>query len=422
MLKMYGLADCNNFYVSCERVFNPSLNGIPVVVLSNNDGCVISRSQEAKQLGVKMGEPLFKIKELVKRENIKIFSSNFALYGDMSSRVMNTLAMAVPSTEVYSIDEAFLNLEGVGINEVKKLVKELAFRVKKNTGIPISIGVSNSKTLAKIATKLCKIYPKLNNSCVMYRQQEIDKVLVKFPIEDVWGIGRRYSQMLNRNGVITASDFVSLNPSWVKSKMKITGLKIWKELNSEPCFSIEENMPDKQQICTSRSFGKDLYNHEEVIMAIAEFTTICARKLRAQHGVVSRILIFAYTNPYKDGFHRDYQSAVIPLEHPTDNTLNLVSITCSKVSKLLKKGYGYKKAGVIFTEISRKHQKAASLFYKGDLTKEANLMKSLDDVNLKYGQNTLVTASQGVDKIKYNRNNLSPKYTTNWDDIIKVIV
>lgn len=419
---MYGLADCNNFYVSCERLFNPSLNGKPVIVLSNNDGCVISRSQEAKRLGIKMGEPLFKIKDLIKRENVKVFSSNFALYGDISSRVMNTLAMAVPSTEVYSIDEAFLNLEGIEAEEVKKLVKELAFRVEKNTGIPVSIGVSNSKTLAKIATKLCKIYPKLNNSCVMYRQKEIDKVLKKFPIEDVWGIGRRYSQMLNRNGVTTASDFVSLSPVWVKSKMKITGLKTWKELNSEPCFSIEENVPDKQQICTSRSFAKDLYNHEEVIMAVAEFTTICARKLRAQNGVVSRILLFAYTNPFKEGFYRDYQSAVIPLENPTDNTLNLVSIACGGISKILKKGYGYKKAGVIFTEISRKQERTASLFYEGDLTKEANLMKSLDDVNLKYGRDTLVTASQGVDKIKSNRNNLSPRYTTSWEDIIKVIV
>lgn len=419
---MYGLADCNNFYVSCERLFNPSLNGKPVIVLSNNDGCVISRSQEAKRLGIKMGEPLFKIKDLIKRENVKVFSSNFALYGDISSRVMNTLAMAVPSTEVYSIDEAFLNLEGIEAEEVKKLVKELAFRVKKNIGIPVSIGVSNSKTLAKIATKLCKIYPKLNNSCVMYRQKEIDKVLKKFPIEDVWGIGRRYSQMLNRNGVTTASDFVSLSPVWVKSKMKITGLKTWKELNSEPCFSIEENVPDKQQICTSRSFAKDLYNHEEVIMAVAEFTTICARKLRAQNGVVSRILLFAYTNPFKEGFYRDYQSAVIPLENPTDNTLNLVSIACGGISKILKKGYGYKKAGVIFTEISRKQERTASLFYEGDLTKEANLMKSLDDVNLKYGRDTLVTASQGVDKIKSNRNNLSPRYTTSWEDIIKVIV
>lgn len=419
---MYGLADCNNFYVSCERLFNPSLNGKPVIVLSNNDGCVISRSQEAKSLGIRMGEPLFKIKDLIKRENVKVFSSNFALYGDISSRVMNTLAMAVPSTEVYSIDEAFLNLEGIEAEEVKKLVKELAFRVKKNTGIPVSIGVSNSKTLAKIATKLCKIYPKLNNSCVMYRQKEIDKVLKKFPIEDVWGIGRRYSQMLNRNGVTTASDFVSLSPVWVKSKMKITGLKTWKELNSEPCFSIEENVPDKQQICTSRSFAKDLYNHEEVIMAVAEFTTTCARKLRAQNGVVSRILLFAYTNPFKEGFYRDYQSAVIPLENPTDNTLNLVSIACGGISKILKKGYGYKKAGVIFTEISRKQERTASLFYEGDLTKEANLMKSLDDVNLKYGRDTLVTASQGVDKIKSNRNNLSPRYTTSWEDIIKVIV
>lgn len=419
---MYGLADCNNFYVSCERVFNPSLNGVPVVVLSNNDGCVISRSQEAKKLGIKMGEPLFKLKQLVQKENIKVFSSNFALYGDMSFRVMSTLAKAVPSLEVYSIDEAFLNLEGINAVEVKKLISELAYRVKIHTGIPVSIGVSHTKTLAKVATKLCKGYPKLNNSCLMYEQQDIAKVLKKFPVEDIWGIGRKYSQMLSRNNILNASDFVSLSPAWVRSKMKITGLKTWKELNGEPCFSVEENIPDKQQICTSRSFAKDLYNHEEIIMAVAKFTSICAQKLRAQNGVVSRVLLFVFTNPFKDNINRDYQSIVIPLEYPTDNTLDLVSITCSSLAQILKNGYGYKKAGVIFTEISRKEETAGALFYERDLCKEASLMKSLDDVNLKYGRDTLVTASQGIDKIKYNMNNLSPKYTTSWEDIIKVKV
>jgi len=422
MQKMYGLADCNNFYVSCERVFNPSLNGIPVVVLSNNDGCVISRSQEAKKLGIKMGEPLFKIKQLVKRENIKIFSSNFALYGDMSSRVMNTLAMAIPSIEIYSIDEAFLNLDGINLNDIKKLVKELASRIKMHTGIPVSIGVSNTKTLAKVATKLCKIYPKLNSNCVMHEQKDITKVLKKFPVKDVWGIGRKYSQMLNKQGIINVCDFVSLSPIWVKSKMKITGLKTWKELNGEPCFSIEENITNKQQICTSRSFAKDLYDHEDIIKAVAKFTSICAQKLRAQNGVVSRILLFVFTNPFKDNINNDYRSVIIPLEYPTDNTLDLVSITCKVMSKILKDGYGYKKAGVIFTEISRKEETSGVLFYERDLFKEASLMKSLDDVNTKYGRDTLVTASQGIDKIKYNMNNLSPKYTTSWDDIIKVIV
>ncbi len=422
MQKMYGLADCNNFYVSCERVFNPSLNGVPVIVLSNNDGCVISRSQEAKSLGVKMGEPIFKIKKLIIKENIKVFSSNFALYGDMSSRVMNTLASVAPSIEVYSIDEAFINLEGIKPNNIKKLVKELALKIKTDTGIPVSIGVSNTKTLAKVATKLCKQYPKLNNSCVMHEQQDITKVLKNFPVEDIWGIGRKYSQMLTNNGIKNAHDFISLSPSWVRSQMKISGLKTWKELNGEPCFSLEENIPDKQQICTSRSFATDLYNHEDVIMAVAKFTATCAQKLRAQNGVVSRILIFAYTNPFKEKVKRDYISVMVPLEYPTDNTLDLVKISCSAISKILKDGCGYKKAGVIFTEISRKEHTSGTLFYEGDRFKEASLMRSLDDVNLKYGRDTLVAASQGIDQMQYNRNNLSPRYTTDWNDIIKVIV
>lgn len=422
MQKMFGLADCNNFYVSCERVFNPSLEGIPVVVLSNNDGCVISRSQEAKKLGISMGEPLFKIKELVKRENIHLFSSNFALYADMSSRVMDTICALVPSAEIYSIDEAFLNLEGITTTELPSLAKKITEKVRKDTGIPLSLGISHTKTLSKVASKLCKKYPRLNNNCIMVKKWDIEKVLGKFPVGDVWGIGRQYSAMLESNGVMNTLDFTKKNPTWVRAKMNITGLKTWKELNGEPCFGVEENIPDKQQICTSRSFAKDVYDHQEVVRAVAKFTSSCAQKLRQQNGVVDKIIIFFYTNPFRENVTKDYRSIVIPLELPSDNTLELVKITCSSVISYLKQGCGYKKAGVIFSSISRKEQTPGVLFDSRDRAKSESLMRCMDSVNSKYGRETLITATQGPEKILYNMGHLSPKYTTNWDDIIKVVL
>lgn len=417
---MFGLADCNNFYVSCERVFNPSLNGIPVVVLSNNDGCVISRSNEAKAIGIKMGEPIFKIRDLVQKENVKVCSSNFALYGDMSWRVMERLRSLFPGIEVYSIDEAFLNLCGLESNELKEMARNATNIIKKETGIPVSIGVSKTKTLAKIAAKLCKKYPALNNCCVMTEKRDIDKVLQKFPVEDIWGIGRQYSKMLQSNNIDTAWKFLQCNPDWVKSKMSIVGLKTYKELNGDPGFDFEDNTRDKKQICTSRSFANDLYEHEEVIMAVAKFAASCAQKLRKQRGVASRALVFVLTNPFKDNAPRDYRSILINFESATDSTFEIVSHCTKAVASVLKSGYGYKKAGVILSEISVKGETPGNLFCDKDLIAEGRLMKALDEINERYGRETLYSASQGVYKMRYNMNMLSPRFTTIWDDIIKV--
>jgi DNA polymerase V len=417
---MFGLADCNNFYVSCERVFNPSLNGKAVVVLSNNDGCVISRSQEAKDLGIKMGEPVFKLKDLVKRENVVIYSSNFSLYGDISARVMDIIREMAPLTEVYSIDEAFVDFRGFTPYEASRLASEITNRLYKYLGIPVSIGVSSTKTLAKVASKLCKQYPSLKNCCVMIKEPDIDKVLKRFPVGDIWGIGREYSKMLISEGVDSAGKFKLCDPSWVRKKMSIVGLKTWKELNGEPCFEFEENFRDKKQICTSRSFSKDVYDTEEIIKAIAKFASSGSEKLRKQKGVTSLIHIFILTNPFREGAQEHYKSVVIPLLEPTDSTFEIVRVCCKSVLSIIKKGYGYKKAGVILSGISKKEETPGSLFSEKDLSKESVLMKSLDQINAKYGRDTLVTGSQGVDKIQYNMNFLSQRYTTCWDDIIKV--
>jgi DNA polymerase V len=390
-------------------------------VLSNNDGCVISRSKEAKSLGIKMGEPLFQIRDLVKRENVRVFSSNFALYGDMSARIMDILSTSLPSVEIYSIDEAFLDMRGIKVQEAKKIISDLTYKLLKNTGIPVSIGVSHTKTLAKIATSLCKQYPSLNNSSMLISNEGIRRVLEKVPVKDVWGIGRMYSKKLNRMDIHTALDFTSLSPLSVKKIMSINGLRTWKELNREICFGIEDNPSGKLQICTSRSFANDLYDHDEIIRAVAKFAALSAEKLRNQQGLVSEIVVFAITNRFRD-YQFNTVSALTRLEYPTDNTIDITSKACSVLSRILIRGACYKKAGVIFTKISDKSMTPAFLFDQRDNEREALLMQALDELNHKYGRDTLVTATQGVDKIRYNMKHLSPCYTTKWQDLIKVKV
>lgn len=419
---MYGLADCNNFYASCERVFNPNLQNTPVVVLSNNDGCVISRSNEAKKIGIKMGQPIFELKELVKDNRVKVLSSNFILYGDMSSRVMDNLARFSPAIEVYSIDEAFLNFSGISINNLQNLGDSVVKAVKKNTGIPLSLGISKTKTLAKVASKLCKKFPKLNGVCVMIKEDDIIKVLKKFPIEDVWGIGRRYSKKLISIGVKTAYDFTKLSPLWIRANMSIVGVKTWKELNGESCIEFEENVSDKKQICTSRSFSKHFEDLEELYKSVAHFTSVSAEKLRRQKCVAGQIQVFILTNAFREDLPQYYQSIVVPLENHTDSTLELVKFACKALSKIYKPGYKYKKAGVILTDISRKSETPGSLFCETDLIKHQNLMSTIDRLNNQFGKHFVKLAAEGVDGIKANRNMLSPKYTTSWDDIIEVKV
>ena len=250
---MYGLCDCNNFYASCERVFRPDLVGRPVVVLSNNDGCIIARSNEAKRLGIGMGQPFYQVRQLIERGEVAVFSANFALYGDMSRRVMATLRSLVPGIEVYSIDEAFFDLQGMA-EPLDALGRDIGRTIRRNTGIPVSIGIAPTKTLAKIASKLAKQYPRLEGCCYMHRTEDIDKVLQRFPLRDVWGIGRRYGRMFDRMGLATARQFVDLPREWVRARMGIAGLRTWSELQGVECISFEQMPQRKQQITVSRSF------------------------------------------------------------------------------------------------------------------------------------------------------------------------
>lgn len=417
---MFGLCDANNFYASCERVFNPSLIGRPVVVLSNNDGCVIARSNEAKKLGIEMGAPYFQIKQLARRGNVAVFSSNFVLYGDMSRRVMGLLKKFVPATEVYSIDEAFLDFTGMDETKLDELGHKIASTVKRYTGIPVSIGIAPTKTLAKIASKLCKQYPKLNGCCFMHRPQDIEKVLRKFPIEDVWGVGRRYAKMLKANGVDTAWDFTQLTPEWVRKRMSVVGLRMWKELRGEACIGFEQAPADKKQIATTRTFAHDIDDFGELHQSVAQYAVACAEKLRQQNSVCGEIVVFILTNRHKDNIPQHYESRLVKLSVPTDSTLELTKYASCLLRQIYRKGYAYKRAGVILSDISSKKGTQRDMFDTTDRDKHDRLMKTVDGLNASFGRHKIVPAAAGMKFFKMNREHLSKKFTTDWENIIRV--
>ena len=419
---MFGLCDCNNFFVSCERVFDPSLNGRPVVVLSNNDGCVVSRSNEAKALGIKMGQPLYQIRDFINKYEVKVCSSNYHLYGDMSQRVMATLRQHAPAIEIYSIDEAFLLLEGYSTEKLKRFGEELARTVKRNTGIPVSIGMSHTKTLAKIASKLCKKYPKLNSACLMYREEDIAKVLNKFAIGDVWGIGRKHGRMLAECGINTASQFMALGKTWVQNRMGITGVRTWLELKGTPCIEFSQEDSDKQSITVSRSFSKELYGFEEIKETVTTFASIVAEKLRRQHSVAQELQVYIITNRHRDDKPQYYECGQILFPTATDSTLEIVKAATDELKRIFRKGYGYKKSGVRVSRISPSNAVQATLFDTIDRDKHKKLMETIDRINAGMGHNSVKLVSQGTITAHTNREHLSPQYTTKWDDILTIKV
>lgn len=419
---MYALADCNNFFVSCERVFNPGLNGRPVIVLSNNDGCAVSRSNEAKKLGVKMGVPVFQIRELVQKHQIAVFSSNFVLYGDMSRRVQETLRAYAPAIELYSIDEAFLDFSGMEHQNLDALAKEISGACLRNTGIPVSVGVAPTKTLAKIASKLCKQYPKLRGGCYLHKPADIEKVLKKYPIDDVWGIGRQYTKKLKALGINTAYEFTQLSALRVQKMMGITGLRTWKELRAEACIEFMQASPPKQQICVSRSFSKEISDIKELALQVSMFCAMACEKLRKQDSHCYQALVFILTNPHKEDSPRHFESTLVTFQVATSSTLEINRAVLQALQRIFKPSFAYKKAGVILSEIVPDSAVQGSLFDQLDRAKHQRLMKVVDKINKKNGYSSVAVATQSLEGIKMNRQHLSPQYTTKWSDIIKVKV
>lgn len=422
-MELFGLADCNNFYCSCERVFHPDLRLKPVVVLSNNDGCVIARSEESKALGIKMGEVFYQIKELLEKNDVAVFSSNYNLYGDMSRRVMSLLSTYTPKLDIYSIDEAFLDLSDMGDpGHLTDYCKQMVRDITKGTDIPISLGIAPTKTLAKMASKFAKKHRGYSGVCLIDTEEKREKALKLFPVEDVWGIGHRHAKRLAYYGIRTAWDLTQRSESWIRKELTITGVRTWRELHGESCISIEE-LPHKKSICTSRSFsGIGLDRLADVEEAVANFASACSRKLRDGHIACGSITVFTYTSRFRMDLPQNYICQNVHLPVPTNDMRELVSVAVKALRTGWKEGgYLYKKAGVIVWNTCPDKAIQGNLFDEVDREKQAALAKAIDEINRKNGHNTIRMAVQGYNKNWHLKNEfISKQYTTNLKDIIVV--
>ncbi len=416
---MIALADCNNFYASCERVFQPQLENKPVIVLSNNDGCVIARSNESKKLGIKMGEPAFKIKNLIERHHINVFSTNFALYGDLSRRVMNTFRTEVNKMEVYSIDEAFLDFSDLAD-------KERAIQIKKKvqmwTGIPICIGIAKTKTLAKVANHIAKKYRK--SGVFMFDEEDlIRRALNVFPVEDLWGVGRKHAKRLKEVGIHTALQLRETDSDWIRRNMSINGVKIQKELKGEVCYPLETTTQRKKNICTARSFGKEIKELNKLREAISSHANTCATKLRKEKSCCSTISVFLNTNPYKPQAKQYHPYRVFHLDVPTNDSLEIVKFALKGLEQMYRSDCVYKKAGVLVGRTVPESQVQLSLFDSVDRDKRREVNFVVDTINRKMGRDKVKLAVQGSGrKWKLKQEKLSPCYTTRFEDMLEVLI
>ena len=419
---MFALVDCNSFYCSCERVFNPRLEHLPVVVLSNNDGCVISRTNEAKALNIPMGAIAHEIKHLVEKHKVAVFSSNYALYGDMSARVMTVLGQFAPEVEVYSIDEAFLNLTGFDHTDLNVYAKTIVKTVRQATGIPVSVGVAPTKTLAKLANRLSKKVADKKGVCVLDTPQAIELALKQCPIEDVWGVGRQHAKRLALMNVVTAHDFTQLSRVWVQKNMSVVGLRMWEELRGQPCYVLELTNPAKKSICTSRSFGKMLNQYRDIEEAVANHAATCAQKMRLQKSCASVVSVFVATNPFKSDTPQYSNTISVTLPHSTNHSAELVHYAKDALKRIFKEGYWYKKVGVMVFELTPENTQQTNLFRNPvNDEKGQKLMTVLDQINARYGKNTVKVAAQGEGKTwRLRREHLSPCYTTQLKDVFWV--
>ncbi|NTW69667.1 MAG: Y-family DNA polymerase [Chlorobiaceae bacterium] len=424
---MFALIDCNNFYVSCERLFNPGLRGRPVVVLSNNDGCFISRSEEAKAIGLGMGESAFKCRELLQQHQVAVYSANFSLYGDLSARVMRTLADFAPDIEIYSIDECFLDLSGFDRFDLADYARQMRRTVEKHTGIPVSIGIGSTKTLAKAASRMAKKNSELGGVALLRSDAEVSDALSGMDVEHVWGIGARYGALLHRHGIHTALDFAGAPAPWVRRNLHITGARVQEELNGRSCLSLELVRPPKQSICTSRSFGTPVTLKENLQHAVAHFASKCAFKLRREGSRASLLTVFAATSPFAPKEKRYWGTETLSLPSATNDTLLLLEAAKLVLERIYRPGYEYKKAGVILSgigSVTEPQQTTLSLFdtdpHPEKQGRSANLMEALDALNSRYGAGTLRVASDSPSGWKQRQEELSPAYTTRWCDIIEV--
>lgn len=415
---MFALADCNNFFVSCERVFRPDLEGRPVVVLSGNDGCVVSRSNEAKALGIKMGVPLYQIQGLVDKEGVVCFSSNFSLYGDLSDRVMSMIRRHTSRFEQYSIDECFFNIDHIPAEEQKRYCEQLVKDIRRGVGIPISIGIASSKTLAKVASKYAKKYAGYHGVCEIRTEEQRQKALAGFEIGDVWGIGRKAKAKLAAAGITTALQFAERPATFAQGLLHKPGLMTWQELGGQDVIDITQ-LPMKQSITTSRTFATAISEQKLLEEQIANFCAHCARQLRLQQSAAQQIYVYAHTSAFRTDIEQHYLSELVTLPVATSNNQELISYALGAFRRAYRPGVLYKKAGVVLLKIIKETDVMPDLFDTQDRDRDKRLQRALDHIDDRHGKRSVILGSQlSSSQQVYKTEHKSPLYTTDIRDVI----
>ena len=417
---VFALVDVNNFYVSCERVFNPKLEGVPMVVLSNNDGCAVARSAEAKALGVKMGEPWHKLKDLARQHGILAYSSNYTLYGDMSQRAVEVLSTFTPNLEVYSVDESFLQIESVLklYSSATDMGQQMRERMHQWLGLPVCVGIGPTKTLAKLANHMAKKMPQFNGVCDLHAiaRPERLKLMAEIDVGEVWGVGRRVASRLNEMGIYTVLDLRNFKPAEIRKHFNVVLERTCQELRGVPCLELEDVAPDRQQIMSSKSFGQPVTEVADLCEAISTYVERAAQKLRVQKSLAGGLYVFLRTNPFDPKASQYSANHHVSFGVPTDDTMLISDLAMQVIKHLFKPGFVYKKAGVMLTGLTEKATYQHDLFADTvEQDKSAKLMKALDEINGRFGRDSLICASSGFDRrwgVKCG--NRSPKYTTAW--------
>ena len=418
---MFALVDCNNFYASCERIFQPTLNDKAIAILSNNDGCVIARSNEAKALGLPMGAPAHQFLSFFRQHKVQVFSSNYPLYGDISQRVMEVLRQFTPEVEVYSIDEAFLHFDGFEHYDMEAYAQQMRKRVGKWTGMPVSIGLGPSKGLAKVANRVAKKFAdRTNGVYVINSEKKRIKALKWLPIADVWGIGRKHAHRLVLNEVKTAYDFTQLSDDWVRKQMSIVGLRLKKDLEGTAAIPMEMIAAPKKAIATTRSFESLITSYEELRERISTYATLCAEKLRKQGSSCHALYVFVRSNPFMPDLPQYRNGMLVTMPFASQSNLTISKYALKGLEHIFKDGIQYKKAGVMVTGIVPKTAQQLTLFDGEDSRHEA-LMQRIDQLHRKYGSHKIKLANQDLSRtFKMKQAHLSPRYTTDIHDIITV--
>lgn len=417
MNEVFALVDCNNFYVSCERVFNPKLESKPIVVLSNNDGCIVSRSNEAKALGIPMGKAAFEIRDILQKNYVQTFSSNYTLYADMSKRVMQTLFEFTPEIEIYSIDEAFLDLSGI-CRPLAEYGQEIRQTVKQWTGIPVSVGIAQTKTLCKIANKLAKKSSKANGVLNLVDSPYLEKALERIEVVDVWGVGYRTARKLNQAGIFTALDLSRADITWIRQKFGVEGVRTVYELRGIRCYPLEENPPAKKSLAVSRMFGRPIETIEELGEVVASYASRAGEKLREGKLAAGVLTVFITTSRFIQ--KRYFNAAAYEFPVQTNDSMEIIRAALSVVEKIYRKGYAYKKAGILLYNIVDEKKVQGNLFDTADREKYKRLMRTIDAINFRGGC-PVRWATEGTEqpwRTKFNHK--SERYTTNWKELVKV--